>query len=106
MPTDPLGPVLIDPEKCGITAQTAGESATLQSPTETRYVSVALAAGNWLVSVEDEVPQTFSARGRAVVVAHEVAKRVHREAGTPCAVRALLSNGEWSVLTRFDKPDE
>ncbi|HUR89428.1 MAG TPA: hypothetical protein VMZ74_10110 [Ramlibacter sp.] len=82
------------------------ESDLLQTMSETRYVSVALAAGNWLVSVEHEVPQGFSTRGRAVIVAHEVARRIHRETGTPCAVRALLSNGEWSVLVRFDKPGE
>jgi len=70
-----------------------------------KYVSVANAAGGWLVSVENEVPQMFPTRGRAVVVAHEVARRVHREAGEACAVRALLSSGEWSVLARFDRPD-
>jgi hypothetical protein len=69
-----------------------------------KYVSVAHAAGQWLVSVENEVPQSFASRGRAVVVAHEIAKRVHGEAGEPCAVRALLSNGDWSVLARFDRP--
>ena len=69
-----------------------------------KYVSVAHAAGQWLVSVENEVPQAFSSRGRAVVVAHEVARRVHAEEGRPSAVRALLSSGEWSVLMRFDQP--
>ena len=68
-----------------------------------KYVSVAPAAGQWLVSVENEVPQSFPTRGRAVIVAHDVAKRVHREGGEPCAVRALLANGEWSVLMRFEK---
>lgn len=56
------------------------------------------------MSVENEVTQTFQTRGRAVIAAHEVARRVHREAGKPAAVRELLSNGEWSVLMRFDKP--
>ena len=69
-----------------------------------KYVNVAHAAGHWLVSVENEVPQTFATRGRAVVAAHEVAKRVQRTAGEPCAVRALLSNGEWSIIARFDLP--
>jgi hypothetical protein len=69
-----------------------------------KYVSVAQAAGQWLVSVENEVPQSFASRGRAVVVAHEIAQRVHRDERTPCAVRALLSNGEWSILARFDRP--
>ena len=68
-----------------------------------KFVSIAHAAGQWLVSVENEVPQAFPTRGRAVIVAHEVARRVHREGGAPCAVRALLSSGEWSVLMRFDK---
>jgi hypothetical protein len=70
-----------------------------------KYVSVAHAAGRWLVSVENEVPQAFDTRGRAVVAAHAVAKRVHREEGEPCAVRALLSNGDWSVIARFDRPE-
>ena len=70
---------------------------------EPKYVSVAHAAGSWLVSVENEVPQAFPTRGRAVIVAHDVARRVHREGGGPCAVRALLAFGEWSVLMRFDK---
>ena len=69
-----------------------------------KYVSVAQALGQWLVSVENEVPQTFGSRARAVVAAHDVAKRVHQQSGTPCAVRALLANGEWSVLARFDRP--
>jgi hypothetical protein len=76
----------------------------MQDLSNTKFVSVAHAAGQWLVSVENEVPQTFATRGRAVVAAHEVARRVHREAGKPAVVRALLSNGEWSVLMRFDKP--
>jgi hypothetical protein len=70
-----------------------------------KYVSVARAAGRWLVSVENEVPQTFDSRGRAVVAAHAVARRVHKDDGEPCAVRALLSNGDWSVIARFDRPD-
>ena len=67
-----------------------------------KYVSVANAAGRWLVSVENEVPQVFDTRGRAVVAAHAVARRVHRDAGEACAVRALLSNGDWSVIARFE----
>ena len=69
-----------------------------------KYVSVAHAAGHWLVSVENEVPQHFPTRGRAVIAAHEIARRVHREERRPSAVRALLSNGQWNVLMRFDKP--
>jgi hypothetical protein len=67
-----------------------------------KYVSVAQAAGKWLVSVENEVPQSFATRGQAVVAAMQVAKRVHREERQPAAVRALLSNGEWSLLSRFE----
>jgi hypothetical protein len=69
-----------------------------------KYVSVAPAAGKWLVSVENEVPQTFATRGRAVVAALQIASRVHREERQPAAVRALQSNGEWSLLSRFDLP--
>jgi hypothetical protein len=71
---------------------------------EPQFVSVAFAAGQWLVSVTNEVPQTFATRSRAVVAAHDVARRVHEQSGKPSIVRALLSNGEWSVLVRFDKP--
>jgi hypothetical protein len=67
-----------------------------------KYVDVAHAAGHWLVSVENEVPQTFATRGRAVVAAHQVARRVHDAEGAPSAVRALLANGEWSIIARFD----
>lgn len=69
-----------------------------------KFVSVAHAAGQWLVSVENEIPQAFATRGRAVVVAHGIARRVHDEERRPSAVRALLSSGEWSVLMRFDRP--
>jgi hypothetical protein len=67
-----------------------------------KYVSVAKAAGQWLVSVENEVPQSFATRGEAVVAALQVARRVHADERQPSAVRALLSSGEWSVLSRFD----
>jgi hypothetical protein len=67
-----------------------------------KYVNVAQATGRWLVSVENEVPQSFATRGAAVVAALQVARRVHREERQPSAVRALLSSGEWSVLSRFD----
>ena len=79
-------------------------SRALPEPSNTRFVSVAHAAGQWLVSVENEVPQSFPTRGRAVRAASEVARRVHREDGRPAAVRALLSTGQWSVLMRFDQP--
>jgi hypothetical protein len=67
-----------------------------------KFISVARAADRWIVSVENEVPQTFASRGEAIVAAFVLGRRVHRESGLPCAVRALLSNGEWSVLSRFD----
>jgi hypothetical protein len=67
-----------------------------------KYVNVAPAAGRWLVSVENEVPQSFATRGEAVVAAHVVAKRVHREERKPSAVRALLPDGEWRLLFRFE----
>ena len=67
-----------------------------------KFVDVAQAAGRWLVSVENEVPQTFATRGEAVVAAHVVAKRVHRDERGPSAVRALLADGQWRVLSRFE----
>jgi hypothetical protein len=69
-----------------------------------KYVNVAQAADRWFVSVENEVPQSFATRGQAVVAAHEVARRVHREERRPSAVRALLANGEWRLLFRFEAP--
>jgi hypothetical protein len=69
-----------------------------------KYIDVAQAAGRWLVSVENEVPQSFSTRGQAVVAAHAVAKRIHHEERRPAAVRALLANGEWRLLSRFETP--
>ena len=67
-----------------------------------KYVSVAPAQGQWLVSVENEVPQVFATRSAAVVAAHAVAKRVHSEDRQTAAVRALLANGDWRVLARFE----
>jgi hypothetical protein len=67
-----------------------------------KYVNVARALDRWIVSVENEVPQSFATRGEAIVAAFVVARRVHREEDKPSAVRALLSNGQWSVLSRFD----
>jgi hypothetical protein len=67
-----------------------------------KYVSVANAAGRWIVSVENEVPQTFDTRGEAIVAAFGMGKRIHREEKRTCAVRVLLSNGQWSVLSRFE----
>jgi hypothetical protein len=69
-----------------------------------KYVNVAQAAGRWLVSVENEVPQSFATRGEAVVAAYGVAKRVHAVERQPSAVRALLANGEWRLLSRFETP--
>jgi len=69
-----------------------------------KYVSVAQAAGQWLVSVENEVPQSFATRSQAVVAAYGVAKRVHLDERRPAAVRALLANGEWQLLSRFETP--
>ena len=74
------------------------------TPKPMKYVDVAQAAGCWLVSVENEVPQTFATRGEAVVAAYGVAKRVHRDERKPFGVRALLANGEWRLLSRFETP--
>jgi hypothetical protein len=69
-----------------------------------KFVNVAHAAGKWFVSVENEVPLSFGTRGQAVVAALGIARRVHQQERQPAAVRALLSSGEWSVLSRFDNP--